>query len=217
MVVRGLASTLLALTAASAAAAAIPTDASAPTAIVANVTPFTSDGHLRNGLRVAQQARGICGPGSDVLPNNVYRCSFGNVGVDPCWRHYRASVPAVVCLETPWAETVIRLLLAAAPAPSAGHTNLKVEPWGITLHSGARCLAFQGAHDTVTGREGAPVIDYYCSSKLALVRGIDRSHPTWTIRAARINHNLSDPYTLIGRVAIRTAWFGGNNPLSRHP
>jgi hypothetical protein len=67
------------------------------------------------------------------------------------------------------------------------------------------------------GTPQAPVVDYYCSRRLALVRGIDRRHPTWTIRAARINHNLSHPYTLIGRVAIGTAWFGGNNPLSHHP
>jgi hypothetical protein len=109
------------------------------------------------------------------------------------------------------------LTLPTTPAPSGGHADLKAAPWGITLQSRARRLAFQGAHDTVTGREGAPIVDYYCSRRLALVRGIDRRHPTWTIRAARINHNLSHPYTLIGRVAIGTAWFGGNNPLSHHP
>ena len=191
--------------------------ASPRTAIVANVTPFTADGHLRGGLHVVRAVSGNCEPGSDSLPNNVYRCFFGHTVVDPCWRDWRASAPAVVCLEEPWAQTVIRLRLAAPPTPSSGHDNPNVEPWGITLRSGTRCLAFQGAHDTLTGKEGAPVIDYYCSKTLALVRGIDRSSATWTIRAARITHELAHPYALIGRVAIQTAWYGGNNPLSHRP
>lgn len=187
------------------------------TTIAADVTPFTADGHLRGDLHVARQARGNCEPGSDSLPNNVYRCFFGNTIVDPCWRDWRARAPAVVCLEEPWAHTVVRLRLAAVPQASSGHSDLRAEPWGITLGSGERCLAFQGAHDTLTGKEGAPVIDYYCSKTLALVRGVDRSHATWTIRAARITHRLSQPYVLIGPVTIKTAWYGGNDPLSHRP
>jgi hypothetical protein len=187
------------------------------TVIIARVTPFTNDGHIRTGLRIAREAHGTCESGSDSLPNNVYRCFFGNVIVDPCWRDWRSSAPAVVCLEQPWADTVIRLRLAAPPPRSSGHSDLRAEPWGITLGSGERCLAFQGAHDTLTGREAAPVIDYYCGKSLALVRGVNRSRATWTIRVARITHKLSRPYALIGWVPIKTAWFGGNNPLSSRP
>jgi hypothetical protein len=208
---------LLAVGVMAVSAAAVATGTSPRTTVAANVTPFTADGHLRNGFRVVRQVTGTCGPGSDALPNDVYRCSFDNLIVDPCWRDYRAAAPAVVCLEAPWDRTVIRLRLAAAPAPSHGRANLNAEPWGIQLRSGARCLAFQGAHDTLTGTEGGAVIDYYCGRTLALIRGIGRSHPTWTIRAARITHRLSRPYRFIGRVAIKTAWFGGNNPLSHHP
>jgi hypothetical protein len=162
------------------------------TGIVVNVTPFTGDGHLRGGLRIAREARGTCEPGSDSLPNNVYRCFFGNTIVDPCWRDWRSSAPSVVCLEEPWAGTVIRLRLTAPPPRSRGHSDL-------------------------TGREGAPVIDYYCGKTVALVRGVNRTHTDWTIRAARITHQLSHPYALIGWVPIKTAWFGGNNPLSSRP
>jgi hypothetical protein len=142
------------------------TAASVPprTVIRANLTPFTADGHLRSGLRVAREARGSCDPGSDSLPNNVYRCFSGHNVLDPCWRDWRAPAPVVICLEEPWARTVVRLRLTATPDPSSGHSDLGSEPWGITLRSGARCLAFQGAHDTLTGKEGAPVIDYYCST-----------------------------------------------------
>jgi hypothetical protein len=196
---------------------AIATRAPVRTMVVADVTPFTVDGYLRGGLRVALRTSGSCGPGSDVLPNDVYRCGYRNWIVDPCWRDFRSAAPTVVCLGEPWGRTVIQLRLAAPPAPSSGRPNLKAEPWGITLVSGARCLAFQGAHDRLTGREGSPPIDYYCSKTLALVRGIDRGHPVWTIRAARITHQLSHPYVLIGPVSIKAAWFGGNNPLTHHP
>jgi hypothetical protein len=187
------------------------------TMVTANVTPFTADEHLRGDLRVVREVRGTCQPGSDSLPNDVYRCFFGNTVIDPCWRDWRTSAPAVVCLDEPWARTAIRIRLAAAPPPTSGHSDLRAEPWGITLRSGARCIAFQGAHPTLTGKEGAPWIDYACSKTLVLVRGINRSRATWTIRAARATHQLSHPFTLIGPVAIRTAWFGGNNPLSHRP
>jgi hypothetical protein len=79
-------------------------------------------------------------------------------------------------------------------------------------------VAFQGAHDTLTGKPGSPVIDYYCGSEIALVRGVNRTGATLTIRAARVTHRRSPPYySLIGWVAIQTAWFGGNNPLSHRP
>jgi hypothetical protein len=107
--------------------------------------------------------------------------------------------------------------MKAPPQRSNGHSDLGSEPWGITLRSGARCLALQGAHDTLTGKGGAPVIHYSCSRTLVLVRGVNRSRATWTIRAARVTHQLSRPYALIGWVAIGAAWFGGNNPLSHHP
>jgi hypothetical protein len=115
--------------------------------IRANVTPFTADGHLRSGLRVGREARGSCEPGSDSMPNNVYGCFSGQDVLDPCWRDWRAPARAVICLEEPWARTVVRLGLTAAPDPSSGHSDLGSEPWAITLRSGALCLAFRGAHE----------------------------------------------------------------------
>jgi hypothetical protein len=197
--------------------AAVAHPGSSRATVVTTVTPFTADGHLRGDLRVVQQSPGTCGPGSDTLANDVYRCSYDGMVIDPCWRDYRAAGPWVVCLNHPWGRAVVRLRLASAPVASHGRANSNAEPWGVQLASGARCLAYQGAHDTMTGREGGAVIDYYCSANLALVRGIDRSRSSWTIRAARVTHRPSRPYTFIGRVAIKIAWFGGNNPLSHHP
>lgn len=188
----------------------------AVTRVVSGVTPFSAEGDLRPGLHVVRTAFGTCGPGSDVLPNDVYRCGDKNGILDPCWRDYRSSSAAVACLTEPWSRSVIRLRLAADPAPSRGSVDLKAEPWGIELSSGARCIALQGSHDTVTGKGGSPWIDYGCENKLSLVRGIDRTQPLWTIRAARgIRRRFR--FKIIGRVAIKTAWYGGNNPLKHHP
>jgi hypothetical protein len=187
------------------------------TVVRTKVTPIDAHGDLRAGLRVSREAHGSCEPGSASLPNNVYRCFSGNFVVDPCWRDWLAVVPTVICLEEPWAETVVRLRLSAPPKPASGRSDLGTEPSGITLRSGRRCLAAQGAHDTLTGKGDGPVIDYYCGKTLALVRGINRSRAAWTIRAARITHHLSHAYALVGWVPIKTAWYGGNDPLSHRP
>jgi len=185
--------------------------APAPTHVVANVTPFAEDGKLRPGLHVVRRAAGTCEPGSDVLPNDVYRCGFNNFVIDPCWRDHRASTPVVVCLTEPWAKSVVRLALTSAPERSVGGSDPKAEPWGIELESGARCIALQGAHETVLGNGAGPTINYSCSNSLVLVSGVDRRRPLWTIRAARGSSGAT-PYKITGRVAIKTAWFGGNGP-----
>jgi hypothetical protein len=146
-----------------------------------------------------------------VLPNNVYRCGFANYVVDPCWRDRRAAGPSVVCLAHPWDTAALRILLSARLPQSSGHSNLNAAPWAIRLRSGERCINLQGAHDTVTGRGGAAVIDYSCGSNLFLVRGIDRRHETWRIRAARRTPRGVTHYALAGSVSIAAAWFGGNS------
>lgn len=183
------------------------------------VTPFTASGYLRPNLRVTDVRAGDpeCMPTSDVLPNNVYRCSAGRYIYDPCWRDWRSLTPAVVCLVEPWGRTAVRLLLGKAPIRSYGHDDYSVEPWGITLASGARCLAFQGAHDSAEIKGRMVVVDYYCGGPqgtLFLLRGIHRG-ATWKIRAARLVHRY--PYRYLGWVAVKTAWYGGNDPLSRRP
>jgi hypothetical protein len=60
------------------------------------------------------------------------------------------------------------------------------------------------------------VIDYDCGVKLVLLRGIRRGTP-WTIRAVRIGSTHQHPFIYRGWVAIKTAWYGGNDPLSHKP
>jgi len=178
---------------------------------VRDVTPFAKDGSLRAGVRVTETKHGTCEPGSDALPNDVYRCNFANYVVDPCWRDRHAVRPSVVCLIRPWDTTALRILLSARLPQSTGQADLRAEPWAIRLRTGKRCIVLQGAHDTVTGKGGGGVIDYSCGSNLFLIRGIDRRQETWRIRAARSTPHAVAPYSLAGWVPIETAWFGGNN------
>ena len=178
---------------------------------VRDVTPFAKDGSLRAGVRVTETKHGTCEPGSDALPNDVYRCNFANYVVDPCWRDRHAVRPSVVCLIRPWDTTALRILLSARLPQSTGQADLRAEPWAIRLRTGKRCIVLQGAHDTVTGKGGGGVIDYSCGSNLFLIRGIDRRQKTWRIRAARSTPHAVAPYSFAGWVPIETAWFGGNN------
>jgi hypothetical protein len=192
-----------------------------PTHVVARVTPFTSTGALRPGLHVAQQRSGRCETGSDSVPTDVYRCSFGNVVADPCRREYRSVRPAVVCPQRPWDTNVVRVLLhSVAEGSPPSKQPLAAEPWGIELTSGARCLAAQGAHAVVVHEGRQSVVDYDRTNKLALLRGLARSGTTWTIRAIRwsscVRPRSGFPRCpAVGSVPIEIAWFGGNNPYRR--
>ena len=186
-------------------------EAGVQTRVVAHVTPFAASGALRGGLSVTSRRTGMCEPGSDSLASAVYRCFSGNRVLDPCWRESDAPhLIEVVCLLTPWAKTVTQLTLKTSPAPTTGTSSTDGEPWGLELANGQRCIAFQGSHDTVNHKEGGIVIDYLCGGTLVLLRGIDRSSSTWTIRAARARWPRPD--ALVGSKAIEIAWFGGNHP-----
>lgn len=187
--------------------------AATATRIVARVTPFAADGSLRGGLHVAARGTGTCEPGSDALSSAVYRCFSSNRVLDPCWRDHRRAKPVVVvCLLTPWAKSVVELTLNANRGSTTGTSTTRGEPWGIELTTGQLCIALQGAHDTVNHRGGGIPIDYSCGGTLVLLRGVDRSSSTWTIRAARTRS--PQPDVIVGSRTIKVAWFGGNSPRS---
>ena len=178
------------------------------THVVARVTPFAANGTLRSSLHVAAHETGICEPGSDALSSAVYRCFSSHRVLDPCWRDHRRPKPlTVICLLTPWANGVIQLTLKTNPGPTTGTSATRGEPWGIELTTGERCIALQGAHDTVNHNGGGVPIDYSCGGTLVLLRGVDRSSATWTIRAARTRPR--EPDVILGPRAIKVAWFAG--------
>jgi hypothetical protein len=142
------------------------------------VSPVTSAGALVGGYRVTSRVSDAsCVPGSEAIGEG-YRCSAGNYLYDPCWA-VKAATHAVLCLADPWLRTVTELRLNSALPALQREDGGSIEPWGVQLANGNRCLLVQGAHNAFDGT----VLDYYCTSGLALLRGLNRTGTTWTARS----------------------------------
>lgn len=167
------------------------------------LSPVTANGAPAGGFRVpSTAASATCEPGSEAI-GQAYRCFAGNAIYDPCWAE-KAATPTVLCLPYPWAHGDVRLLvrepLGAIPSQGAGPGP--AEPWGLELASGQRCLLAQGAHSIFAGR----VIDYYCSPRLWLLRGLIQNRPEW--QASSVVAAQSGKLSRGPVAEITIAWFG---------
>jgi|SRR5271166_5000622 len=163
-----------------------------------HVSPVDADGTPVGGFRATTTvSHAGCEPGSEAI-GQAYRCFAGNFLYDPCWA-VRAAVPTVLCLAYPWSVTAIRLEvdapLGAIPAAVAS------EPWGVELANGQRCELLQGAHSLFDGR----VIDYYCDSRLSLLRGLTTSSAVWRATSVTVTGGKQ---ALGPSEQIKIAWFG---------
>jgi hypothetical protein len=164
-----------------------------------HVSPVGPDGSPVRGFRTMRTASHAgCEPGSEAI-GRAYRCFAGNFLYDPCWAE-RGGTPAVLCLAFPWSVTDIRLTLST-PLSSIPATAAPAEPWGLELASRQRCVLLQGAHSVFAGR----VIDYYCSPRLSLLRGLVESSAVW--RAASVIV-VAGKQALGPSEQVKTAWYG---------
>jgi hypothetical protein len=167
------------------------------------LSPVNGTGAPAAGFRVASTAaKATCEAGSEAI-GQAYRCFAGNAIYDPCWAE-KAATPIVLCLPYPWARTDVRLLVRGplGALPSEGGSPGTGEPWGVQLASGQRCLLAQGAHTEFAGR----VIDYYCSTRFWLLRGLSERSAVW--RAGSVIASKSGKLTRGPEQAITIAWFG---------
>ena len=193
-----------ALAAVAALAAGPAAAAQARTSVVA-FTPFAADGALRAGLRdVPAAASAACATGSFLLPGTgVLRCAVGVDVHDPCWLDVASSTltaPVVACLSAPWRRDVLRLRVAPRDLHGEGGARPGSPPWALTLSSGLRCLAVQGASPRAHGRR----LRYRCPGPRFLFGAPDTRRATWRIHLARSAGGAHQR-----RVAIRRAWVGG--------
>jgi hypothetical protein len=175
---------------------------------VVHVRPVDDQGRLRDDFTVIETVDGAKCPLSSVKVGELANsCEAGEFIYDPCWTETDGpDGPSVICMSEPWNHNVNRLLtgrtIAPAPATPGG------SPWGVELADGQRCRVATGAHDSLnpSGGDDADVVDHYCGEGLglALLRGIDKTHPVWTARAARY---VNDHYERVEPQAIATAWF----------
>jgi hypothetical protein len=168
-------------------------------------TPFAADGALHPGLRdVPAAAGGACATGSFLLPGTgVLRCTVGVDVHDPCWLDLASSTltaPVVACLDAPWRRDVLRLRVAPRDLHGEGGARPGSPPWALTLSSGVRCLAVQGAAPRAHGRR----LRYRCAGPRFLFGAPDTRRATWRIHLARSAGGAHQR-----RVAIRRAWVGG--------
>jgi hypothetical protein len=183
-----------------------PTASGSAATRVIYVAPVSSGGQSL-GRRISLDVRGKCEPGSDSVPGPVYRCFEANSILDPCWAD-RAHSGSVLCMQEPWADSVVKLdtghrLPVSSGRVPAGHAY----PWGVKLTDGEKCLAEQGAHDMFRGR----VVDYGCGHTfhLVLLRGMHRSSEPWSFDSATWT---GTKYTTGPTETVSIAWYGGPPP-----
>jgi hypothetical protein len=175
----------------------------APAALTAtrqvHVSPVSADGSPVRAFRTTQTvANAGCEAGSEAI-GRAYRCVAGNALYDPCWAA-RAATPTVLCLPFPWSATDVRLEVSA-PLSAIPAEPATLEPWGVELATGQRCVLLQGAHSVFAGR----VIDYYCNARMSLLRGLTKTAPVW--RAASVTE-AAGTQSLGPSEQIKIAWFG---------
>jgi hypothetical protein len=196
----GLALLAAAATMLAACAAAAPAARARPRTRIIQISPVTAAGTAAAGFRTTSRApRAQCEPGSEAI-GQAYRCAAGNALYDPCWPE-KAAVPAVLCLADPWSRTDAELTVSAGLAAVPAAAAPAGEPWGLQVAGGQRCVLLQGAHSEFGGQ----VLDYSCGPALYLLRGLNRSGPTWTARSVidKSGHMLAGP-----EEKIAVAWYG---------
>jgi hypothetical protein len=145
-------------------------------------SPFEADGQTRSGLNVVDRD-GECFFTS-LKAASGYRCVTGYLLRDPCYSDPRVnpveSFSAVVCAQSPWGTTVVRIALSEAlpkrePSPLSSPSF-----WAIELESGARCTFTSGATNAVRGYR----LHYGRSNNRVLFGAPRTSTSTWRIRYA---------------------------------
>lgn len=125
----------------------------------------------------------------------AYRCFSGHFIYDPCFLS-PSEDGSVLCVESPWATTGVRLTGAALEYPP---TRTRKVIWAIQLANGSRCVYASGAGSV----RGQRRLNYYCTGHVKrYLWGLpNRNHATWTIL-------MSHGYTGRGwkRVKVAVVW-----------
>lgn len=183
--------------------AKVPTP-TGPRTVEATYSPFVSSGALRPELTVTSSDQAAqCSSGS-YLVVSAYRCFIGDEIHDVCYldRH-DPSLPAIVCVDAPWATRALRAAYGEDPERSGG-AKPGSPPWALELTArGRRCTFTSGATTAVHGQR----LNYSCAvnpplqSELYLFGDPDTSRPLWRIRAASSPNGPDFRW-----VQIRRAW-----------
>jgi hypothetical protein len=185
----------------------------APKTEIVRWSPFNSSGDMKSSLRVTRREGRCTDIGYTFVGGIGYRCGSGHLLFDACFRDGPNPTEFVICAETPWDKSVVRLRSAGLLLyPGVTFTAPASYPWGIVLEDGTRCAVEQGAHSSLIARGRRWVVDYGCErSDVVLLReGIERGR-VWRVNAARFR-GLSRGFEFLGPVRVRRVYFGALPP-----
>lgn len=172
--------------------------------VVATYSPFERDGSVREELTVTgSDIPAQCSSGSYIVVSS-YRCFIGDQIYGVCYLDRRdASLPAMICVDSPWATRAVRASYSQDPDHSFG-AKRGGPAWALELtRRGRHCTFMSGATTTIAGRR----LNYACAAnppleaELYLFGEPDRSRPSWRIRAS-----TSPNGPRLRWVHIRRAW-----------
>ena len=172
--------------------------------VQATYSPFVAGDAVRPDLTVTASGQSAqCSSGS-YLVVSAYRCFIGDEIHDVCYLDRRdPSLPAMVCVDAPWATRALRAAYGQDPDHSSG-AKPSDPPWALELTArGRRCTFTPGATTVVDGQR----LNYSCAAnpplqdELYLFGDPDTSRPLWRIRAAASPNGPE-----LRSVQIRQAW-----------
>lgn len=186
-------------------ALSIGADAQNPPALTQTrvFTPFNLSGDLVVGLAVTGEAKGSCETNSAASPQrpDVWRCSAGNVVLDPCVQNLLGDGKTLACAEDPFSANVTLLTLTATLPDTAVMDDpdfTKGLPWALELENSQQCTLLTGATAPVAGMR----INYGCADGSQVVGDINRQLPFWRVFYGTAMRSLA-----LEQIGVTTAWY----------
>ena len=156
---------------------------------------------LATGLTASAPAIGECFAGSLASQgrSDAWRCSAGNLILDPCFESQPPGGPLLACASAPWSAQV-RLLKLSKPVPQAQANRGELQsaqPWAIELADGARCTFLTGATTALADMR----LNYGCPGGVDIFGDVDRARPLWRVFERRAGAAVTR------QVDVLAAWF----------
>jgi len=161
--------------------------------------PFQA-GRLVSGLTVAARISGKCFAPSLASQGraDAWRCSAGNLILDPCYESIPSAQPLLACPTSPWQPQVRLLAATGIPHDQANPGTLTAQlPWALELADGSRCQFLTGATTAVAGMR----LNYGCANGVSVVGTVDRSQPLWRVFV------LPQSGPAVRQVDVTVAWY----------
>lgn len=156
---------------------------------------------LAAGLTAGASVTGECFAASLASQGrpDAWRCSAGNLILDPCFESQPPGGALLACASAPWSPQV-RLLKRSKPVPQdqANQGELSsAHPWALELADGAHCTYLTGATAALAGMR----LNYGCPGSIDVYGDVDRTRPLWRVFERRANAPVAR------QVDVLVAWF----------